>query len=77
MRLVTAELNLNSDDKFWKIEVAIIIFSIAAFGLFYECLAAVATLAIGIALIMRIGKTGTIHPPSSLLGSHHLEKRST
>ncbi len=62
------DYNLNNNDKLWKVEAAIVIFSIAAFGLFYECFSSIATVAIGIVLIMRIGRTGRIHLPSTLLG---------
>ena len=65
---ISRNIKVNNDEKLWKLETIILIFSIAAFGLFYECFSAVVTCAIGIVLIMRIGRTGSVHLPSSLFG---------
>ena len=53
-------VNSNNDNKLWMVEAVIIVFSIAAFGLFYECFAAVATFVIGVMLVCRIGREGLI-----------------
>ncbi len=63
---ISKNFKVDSNEKLWKLETIILIFSIAAFGLFYECFSALATCVIGIVLIVRIRKTGTIHLPSSL-----------
>ena len=51
-----------------KAETTLLIFSICAFGLFYECFAAAAACVAGSLLVWKICRTGTLQLPGNLLG---------
>ncbi len=52
----------------WKAEAAVIVLSICAFGLFYECFAAPVACACGGLLVWKVCKTGTLQLPGNLMG---------
>lgn len=51
-----------------KAETTLLIFSLCAFGLFYECFAAAAACAAGSLLVWKVCRTGTLQLPDNLLG---------
>lgn len=52
----------------WKAEAAVMVFAICAFGLFYECFAALAACACGSLLVWKACRSGRLQLPGNLLG---------